>query len=451
MFSLSSRTLISRLLTLLLPTMTAASAQAQQPVETWKAPHFSIEPKALHQAASAVNAPDGTNVVMLEDDESYTFDEAGRFVYVGYFVYKILTQKGAEGWDYLSVGWEPWHQSRPEIRGRVIAPDYSVHTLDPNAITEAPARGGDYKTYSDGKRLHAPFPAIAPGVVVETEFIERETVPFFGPGHVSRISFGREAIPVAHSRAVLEAPSTLPLRTASMLLPDLKLVRTEANGKVTLTFDMGALEGVEPRDPNLPPDAAYVPEIEFSTGQSWQTMATEYAKIVDGRIDPAAVQSIVDGLIAGKTTVAAKESAILDYLDREVRYTGIEFGEAALLPHTPADTLSHKYGDCKDKATLLVAMLRAAGIPANVALLNAGSRMDVPADLPGMGLFDHAIVYVPGKPALWIDATDKYARLGQLPINDQGRWALIARADTKALVKIRSPRQKRMCCWSTAN
>jgi hypothetical protein len=78
-------------------------------------------------------------------------------------------------------------------------------------------------------------------------------------------------------------------------------------------------------------------------------------------------------------------------------------------------------------------MLRAAGIPAYVALLNAGSRLDVPANLPGMGLFDHAIVYVPGKPALWIDATDQYARLGQLPINDQGRHALIARPESTSL------------------
>jgi transglutaminase-like putative cysteine protease len=126
---------------------------------------------------------------------------------------------------------------------------------------------------------------------------------------------------------------------------------------------------------------AHFPEIEFSTGASWHAMAAEYAEIVDRRADPAAVQEIVDKLIAGKTGVAEKEGAILDYLDREVRYTGIEFGEAALMPHDPADTLSRKYGDCKDKATLLATMLRAAGIPAYVALLNAGSWMDVPADL----------------------------------------------------------------------
>ena len=418
----------------------AAGAQAQQRVEPWNAPHFSIEPKALYEAASAVAAPDGATVTVLEDDENYTFDEAGRYVHVGYVVYKVLNQQGAENWDSISVDWEPWHQARPDIRARVIAADSSVHTLDPKSISEAPAREGDYKTYSDGKMLRAPFPAIAPGVVVEEEYVERESEPLFAPGHVGQVVFGRDRVPVAHSRAVFEAPSSLSLRTHALLLPDLKPVRAEAGGKVTMTFDLGPLEGFEPREPYLPPDVAHVPEIQFSTGSSWQAMAAAYAGIVDSHASASAVQSIVDKLIAGKPTAAEKEDALLDYLGREVRYTGIEFGEAAIVPHDPAETLSHKYGDCKDKATLLVTMLRAAGIPAYVALLNVGSRMDVPADLPGMGLFDHAIVFVPGDGArgsrdLWIDATDQYARLGQLPAGDQERLALIARPETVALVK----------------
>jgi len=413
---------------------------AQRPVESWKAAHFSVEPKVLYEAASAVAAPEGAVATILVDDESFTFDESGRVVHVGHFVYKILTQKGAEGWDSLSVGWEPWHEARPEIKVRVIAPDYSVHSLDPSAITEEPARGGDYKIYSDGKRLRAPFPAIAPGVVVEEEYIERETEPFFSTGRVGRTTFGHERVPVAHSSVTFDAPAALPLRFHTLLLPDLKPARTEANSRVTFTYEMGLMEGLDAREPNIPPDVAYFPEIEFSTGASWQAMAAEYSKIVDSRANLAVVQPIVDKLIAGKTSTAEKETAILDYLDREVRYTGIEFGEAALMPHELADTLSKKYGDCKDKATLLATLLRAAGIPAYVALLNAGSRMDVPADLPGMGLFDHAIVYVPAdakrkEPALWIDATDRYARLGQLPADDQGRLALIARPETTSLVK----------------
>jgi len=414
--------------------MVSTSAQAQQKVEPWKAPHFSIEPKTLYEAASAVSA-DNADVAVLEDDETYTFDEAGRTTHVEYVVYKVLKQKGVEGWDSITVDWEPWHEARPTIKARVIAPDLSVHMLDPRQITEAPAREGEYKTYSDGKTLRAPFPAIAQGVVVEEEFVTTETAPFFAPGHVGRVGFGRQLVPVAHSLAVFDAPASLPLRTGTVLLPNLKPQRAEANGRVTLTFDQGPLEAIDPSEPNLPPDVSHFPAIEFSTGASWQAMATEYGKIVDSHVSPAAVQAIVDELIAGKSTAAEKESAIVDYLDREIRYTGIEFDEAAIVPHDPADTLNHKYGDCKDKATLLVAMLRAAGIPSYVALLNAGSRMDVPVDLPGMGLFDHAIVYVPGPPAVWIDATDPYARLGQLPAGDQGRLALITWPQTTALVK----------------
>ncbi len=412
-----------------------AGPQASSSTAPWTAPHFSVDPKTLYQAASAVTVPDGANVVELVEDESYTFDDSGRLVHVGHFIYKVLTQKGAEGWDSLSVGWEPWHEARPIVRARIIAPDFTVHTLDPNTITETPARGGDYKTYSDGKRLHAPFPAIAPGVVVEEEYTETETEPLFARGRAGRIALGQENVPVAHSRVVFDAPAALPLRTNLLLLPGLTPVRTESGGRVTLIFDVGPIEGIDPREPYLPPALVRFPTIDFSTGASWQNVAAEYGKIVDNRANSPAVASTVAPLIAGKKSAADKEAAILDYLDREVRYTGIEFGEAAIVPHDPAETLAKKYGDCKDKATLLVAMLRAVGIPANVALLNVDSRIDVAADLPGMGMFDHAIVYVPGKNPLWMDATDRYAQLGQLPMGDQGRLALIASSATEALVK----------------
>ncbi|MGB6857673.1 MAG: DUF3857 domain-containing protein [Terracidiphilus sp.] len=404
--------------------------------EPWSAPHFSSDPKTLYQAASDVPAPDGVNVTELCDDESYTFDDAGRQVRVGHFIYKVLTQKGAEGWDSLSVSWEPWHEARPVIRARVITPDFTVHTLDPKTITEAPARGGDYKTYSDGKRLRAPLPAIAPGVVVEEEYTETETEPVYIAGRVGRVVLGQEDVPVAHSRVVFDAPVALPLRTNLLLLPGIRPVHTESGGRITLTFDVGPLDAIDNREPYLPPETVFFPMIEYSTGASWQSIAAEYGKVVDDRTHSSEVQAVVTPLIAGKKTVAEKEAAILDYLDREVRYTGIEFGEAAILPHDPAETLAKGYGDCKDKATLLVAMLRAAGIPAYVALLDAEARMDVPVDLPGMGLFDHAIVYVPGKNPIWIDATDRYAQLGQVPMGDQGRLSLITSNATTALVKI---------------
>ncbi|MGB6973891.1 MAG: DUF3857 domain-containing protein [Terracidiphilus sp.] len=433
--SLLPRRIAPAILVLLASIFLPANLSAQDQVQPWKAPHFSIAPRALYNAATSASTNATSDVTVLEDDESFSFDAEGRATHTIYVVYKVLTQKGANAWDSASIGWEPWHQQRPSIRVRVIAPDSTVHMLDPNQITEGPARDGDYKTYGDGKMLRAPFPAIAAGVVVEEEFVTRETAPFFAPGRVGRIYFGRQGVPVTHSFAQIDAPASLPLRTDTVNLKGLQPQRTEEHGKVTLTYVEGPMDALDPPRPDLPPDDPGYGLIEFSTGASWQEMATQYSRIVDSHANPAAVETIVSQLIAGKTTSAEKESAILNYLDQQIRYTGIEFDEAAIIPHDPSVVLSNKYGDCKDKATLLVTMLRAAGIPAYVALLNAGSRLDVPQNLPGMGLFDHAIVYVPGPPALWIDATDSYARLGQLPAPDQDRFSLIARPQTTALVR----------------
>ena len=238
----------------------------------------------------------------------------------------------------------------------------------------------------------------------------------------ARLYFGR-GVPVQHSRLVLEAPSSLPLHYTQELLPDLKPQRTEVGDRVRVTFDYGAMEPLDDADKNLPSDVAPYPEVAFSTGRSWSQLADEYGKVVDARIAASDVKALVAKLIASKQSRDDKVRAILQYLATEVRYTGVEFGDAAVVPHFPTEVLAHKYGDCKDKSVLLIAMLRSAGVSAYVALLDAGERQDVVPDLPGMGLFDHAIVYVPGVPDFWVDATDEYARLGQLPASDQGRYA----------------------------
>ena len=90
----------------------------------------------------------------------------------------------------------------------------------------------------------------------------------------------------------------------------------------------------------------------------------------------------------------------------------MEFGKGAIVPRSSRETLARRYGDCKDQATLLVAMLRVAGIRAQVALLRTGRYADVAPALPGLGDFDHAIVYIPGDRPMWIDPSARCARPG---------------------------------------
>jgi transglutaminase-like putative cysteine protease/Tfp pilus assembly protein PilF len=401
----------------------------------WTAAHFTIDTKALYEQASGSAAPDGTNVAVLDDEESYNFDVSGRSRYTEYAVYKVLTKQGAEGWSSISVTWEPWHQDRPTIRTRVITPDFVVHELDLKTLADAPAQDEQSNIYSDRRVIRGPLPAVGPGSVVEQEIVVQENTPYFTAGSVGRYFFGRVSVPVRHSRLAIEAPSSVPLHYATQMLSELHPQKTESDGKVRIVFESGAIDSLETADSYLPADMAAYPSVAFSTGASWQVVAAEYAEIVESKIKSGEVKAVVEKLVRGKQSQFEKVQAISGYIDKEIRYTGVEFGDAELVPHAPNETLARKYGDCKDKSTLLVAMLRAAGVPAYLALLNAGGRMDVPADLPGMGFFDHAIVYVPGSPDLWIDATDEFARPGQLPTSDQGRLVLVVRPETITLVR----------------
>jgi len=404
------------------------SLNAQQSTIT----HFSDDTKPLLSAAAQEVAKPGTDIVVLDDEERYVIESDGRLVHTDYVALKILTQKGADEWSAVSLGWEPWHEEKPSIRARVISSDQSVHVLDPATLTDSPAKETDDNEYSDRRVVRAPLPAIAPGSVVEEEDTVRESPALAGVGILGRAFFGRSA-PVRSTHFEIEAPTSVPLRYTPLLLPGLKVQRVEGNDRLRVTFDYGPLDSIDEPDLLMPPDAPAYPEVVFSTGASWSQLANAYNKIVDDKVGTSDLRSLVSKLTLAKRSRDEKIQALWQYLSTNIRYTGVEFGEASVVPRSPAEVLTRKYGDCKDKSVLLIAMLRSAGIPAYLALLEVGRREDVPSDLPGIGLFDHAIVFVPGPPDLWIDATDRYARLGELDSADQDRYALVVRPDSKAL------------------
>jgi tetratricopeptide (TPR) repeat protein len=232
---------------------------------------------------------------------------------------------------------------------------------------------------------------------------------------------------------VIEAPADLPLEYRLTDLPDVAVRKEEASGMRSLTFDQGHIDPMQMSDIALATPDVHSPVLQFSTGKSWAAVAQSYRTLSDPQIHPETVKNLLPAPgLSRQATVAA----LVARLHKEVRYTGIEFGESKLQPQPAAEVLKRHYGDCKDKATLLVAMLRAAGIPANLALLDAGVGMDVRSDLPGMNQFNHAIVYVPAagtEPALWIDATAEFSAVGTLPYEDRGRNALIIADGTQAL------------------
>lgn len=399
----------------------ASLAEAQQ--------SFSTEAEELLRSAGA---PDGANrhgvSIQLEETE-LKIDASNRVTARHHMIYRIDSPDAVEGWGKVEMEWSQWYQKRPVIHARVVTPDGVEHMLDPKTLSDAPARDRRPELYDDQRIYSGPLPAVRVGAVVEEDITLEDTEPFFSRGVVRRLWFGR-MVPVRKRRVTVEVPASLPLKYSVRSLPQISISKEERNGRIRLIFEQNSLPAIERFESNLPPDVPPIPYVVISTAPSWQAIAEEYSRIVENQIASAALEAIAEKHKGADHRETIRN--LLIYLHDEVRYTGLEFGDASIVPRSPEETLRRKYGDCKDKAAVLLALLRASGIPAHLALLSTGPGLDIDADHPGMGLFDHAIVYVPGTPDLWIDATDQFRTAG-LPYMDQGRMALVASPDTSGL------------------
>lgn len=195
--------------------------------------------------------------------------------------------------------WDPWRQERPTVRARIISSDSASHPLDEKTTTDAPAKETQDAVFSNRRVLRAPLPSIASGSLVEEEQTTNENPLFAGAGTVERFYFGG-SVPIEHTRLVLDAPSSVPIHYAIQLLPDLNPQRTESDGRVRMVFESGHIDAIEEAEPELSSDVAAYPSVTFSTGNSWQQAAEEYARIVDRQIANADLESTVARLISGK-------------------------------------------------------------------------------------------------------------------------------------------------------
>ena len=91
--------------------LSAVGAAAQENTE-WKVPRFSDAAAAVYRAAAGATAKKGSEVLVLYDEHTFTFDAEGKAVRTKYMVYKVLSQKGVS----LRMQWEPWHEEKPVVR-----------------------------------------------------------------------------------------------------------------------------------------------------------------------------------------------------------------------------------------------------------------------------------------------------------------------------------------------
>jgi tetratricopeptide (TPR) repeat protein len=423
-------------LSLLLVPSLGGLVRGQSPASPTASPFegsaFSMTAAAMRTASAAILPDKLSDATILYEEADYTISDTGALTYTHRMVYRIESHKGVEGWAESSLQWDPWYQEPSQIHARVLQPDGSFAELDQKTITDT-AVNSDAETYSSVRQRKAPLPGLAVGAIVEEVTSVAAKKPYAAGGSAYRYYFTDNA-PVDRQKVVIDMPLSMPFQDRIRHLPLLAVSRAVSNDRRHVEYVLDHTPATIDGDIDLDSITSPIPAVEFSTGASWADVAHQYAILSDPQIVTDQVKSLLPSSPPASRMATIQQ--LVQRLHKEVRYTGIEFNEAQLIPRQPVEVLKRHYGDCKDKATMLVSMLRAAGIPANLALLSAGTGNDVNPELPGMNRFNHAIVYVPAagkESALWIDATAEFNEVGTLPYGDANRLALIIAPETTGL------------------
>jgi transglutaminase-like putative cysteine protease len=181
----------------------------------------------------------------------------------------------------------------------------------------------------------------------------------------------------------------------------------------------------------------YGKRLAVSTFADYAAFARAFdARAADKAAGNPAIAALAAQLTGGLLEPRAKAVALANWVRRNIRYVGVYVGPGGVVPHAAASVLENRYGDCKDHAVLLEALLAAAGIDSSAALINNGNAYRLPRT-PTLGIFNHLITYIPSL-ELYLDSTAESVAAGYLPNQELGKPVLLIKSGRLA----RTPAQQ---------
>lgn len=179
-----------------------------------------------------------------------------------------------------------------------------------------------------------------------------------------------------------------------------------------------------PAEPNMVSYVDFSPQFSASSFKSYADVAKAYQD--RARPKAASTPEIVAHarkVIGDAVLEQEKVRRLYIWVSRNIRYLGVFAGSGGYVPHSAQSILRARYGDCKDHATLLEALLRAVGIESSQVLINSDKSFKLP-EIPSAAVFDHVITYVPSL-GLFLDSTSRFTPMGLLPEGVVGKPGLI--------------------------
>jgi transglutaminase-like putative cysteine protease len=387
------------------------------------------EAQAAHRVSGDVEALADTRIDHLQKDS------LGRDGLVSAHIqqiWRINSTQGARSFSPRSVSYASMAETLYMVRARVLKHD--GRELEATVSADQPVLERSTSMYFDSRTRDLHFAQLEPGDVVEIEYHllpAAEVNPW--AGYYARLDLFRDSFPTRLRRRVVIAPSTMKLYAVEHGLHP-ALVRQNGD-ETTRIWEARNIEA-QAFEALTPGASASAPYLHVSTIGSMEEFGRWYNSLLEPglKLDEN-LRTIARQILARRLTTPEKVQAVYESVQRNTKYVAFEFGVHSYQPYAVTTVERRGFGDCKDKAALIVALLREVGVPAEFAMVRTRSAGEVAPEAYSVQLFNHAVAYVP-ELNLFLDGTAEYASLGELPPDDQGALAMTVDAQGKATRRI---------------
>jgi hypothetical protein len=397
---------------------------------------------AIQAAASAADTGTDPSMVIDKYIQHFVVNQDGSFTLTVDNVKTIAEQRAVQGHGQYYISYNKTLDEVAAVEGYTEKPDGRRVPVQPGQIKDQQeAASSDAPMFQDTRLKIVVFPEVAVGDKLAVHYVIRRNTPLF-PGQFEDLSSSQfylnrqfqliydmpESMPL-YADAVGFAPMAAPSR------PGRKVYQWQYVGGDNARIEADSVSYLD-----------YGKRLAVSTFADYPAFARAYdARARDpGPVNPA-IAALALGLTRGRPGPRAKALALADWVRHNIRYVGVYIGAGGVVPHRAATVLENRYGDCKDHASLLEALLAAVGIDSTGALINSGNAYRLPR-IPTLGVFNHVITFVPSL-ELYLDSTAETIAAGYLPSADLGKPVLLTSSGKLAVTPSAQVEKSRTVTW----
>ena len=398
----------------------------------------------LLSQADARAADTGTDPSLVIDKyiQHFVVNLDGSFVLTVDNVKTIAEQRAVQGHSQYYISYNKTLDEVTAVEGYTEKPDGRRVAVQPGQIKDQQEPvSSDAPMFQDTRVKIVVFPEVAVGDKLAVHYVIKRVTPLF-PGQFEDLSSSQFYLN-RQFQLIYDMPASMPLYAdaagfapiAAQSRPGRKVYQWQYAGGDNARIEADSVSYLD-----------YGKRLAVSTFADYPAFARAYDDRArdKGQGNPA-IAALARDLTRERDEPRAKALALADWVRRNIRYVGVYIGAGGVVPHPAATVLANRYGDCKDHASLLEALLAAVGIDSSGALINSGNAYRLPK-IPTLGVFNHVITYVPGLD-LYLDSTAESIAAGYLPSSDLGKPVLLTSSGKMAQTPSAQVEKSRTVTW----